>query len=598
MGRYVIPFAGLVAILVGALVVGPVKILRELQVLASPVRWHMRITRGVSVPMRDQVKLDAEVITPLGEGPWPTLLIRTPYRENNWDFAKYFTRHGYVVVNQHTRGRHRSEGTFTASRPDGDDGYDTLSWITRQPWSNGLVGTWGCSHRGESQIFLAALNHPAHKAALPSGAGGAIGRANNSYGYFGIYENGVLALSSALGWFATSGYKDEASASDVSENNVAARIHELPVIDLAARVAPHQTDYVDFVSHKPGDPWWDSYGFITDDDRFSVPTLHVNSWYDQTVRDTFELADFMRSNPAGGVSPPQHVLIGPGNHCDFDKDRTSVGELPISATNIDWWDYYRTWFDAWLKGASLKLPRYRLFVLGANEWQDFEQWPPAAARTQSMFLSAGDGEHRALVSSAVEVVDGHDTYRYDPLNPVPSLGGAVCCTGRKTDSGSFDQRPLASRQDVLVYTSAPLEQPLRVVGNNQVILYVASDAPDTDFTAKLVDVWPDGRAFNIQDSIVRARFRNGLTTAAPPLEPGEVVRLLIKLGPIAYEFQVGHQIALHLSSSNFPRLARNLNTMDDPYSSTESRPALNSVFYDLAQPSQLLLQTVKPSSQN
>lgn len=569
---------------------------RYAQYLAAPWRWHMKIDPNVEVTVRDGTRLLTDVMTPFGEGPWPAILVRTPYRERNWGVGRYFTQHGYVVVNQSVRGRNGSHGVFTPSKPDGPDGYDTVTWIAAQPWSNGKVGTLGCSHGGESQIYLAGLNHPAHIAAIPEGAGGAIGSAMGSYDYFGIYENGVLALSSALGWFSRSGYKDERLAVDIDANEVARAVGGLPVAGLAERIAPYRTDFRDFVTHRLGDPWWDAFGYVTDDDRFSTAALHVNSWYDQTVRDTFRLAELMRTRRHSVHAAPQAVLIGPGNHCNYLTDVARVGDLPISMPAFDWWNYYLKWFDMKLKGRQGELPAYRVFVLGANEWQDLPVWPPKDAAPRRFFLSSGNGDGRGALTERVgDIAPGKASYRYDPDDPVPSLGGSVCCVGKAYASGSFDQRSLESRPDVLVYSSAALSSPLRVMGNNRVKLFVSSDAPDTDFTAKLIDVWPDGRAFNVQDSIVRARYRNGITGNAPPLEPDAIVELTVELGPIAYEFKAGHRIRLHISSSNFPRLARNLNTMADPNTSDKTRPALNTIHFSGTLRSHLELQALPAS---
>jgi putative CocE/NonD family hydrolase len=349
-----------------------------------------------------------------------------------------------------------------------------------------------------------------------------------------------------------------------------------------------ETDYEDFVSHSLADSWWEEMGYISDKDTFSTPALHVNGWFDQTVGDTFSLAELMKENATNRDGVHQSVIIGPGGHCSFEDASVdmTIGDLPVPGGHFNYRDLYLSWFDYWLKGIGPYPPRavpYRIFMLGLNKWLVFDEWPPKSSESFRLYLHSGvkdssaDGILNTLPPTGDEVAD---TFNYNPENPVPTIGGSICCTGNHDDRpGSFDQRRLESRSDILIYTSEVLSQNLTLVGPFDAVLYISSSAKDTDFTIKLIDVWPDGRAFNVQDGVLRTRYRNGFKKEVP-LETNEVNRITIRLRPIAYQFNTGHRIRVHISSSNFPRLARNLNTGKKEYTSSAATVARNSVYHD------------------
>jgi len=556
-------------------------------------------SRNIMVPMRDGVRLATDLYLPMDDNrSYPVIYIRTTYGGYQFHRVKHFVERGYAVIVQDVRGRYDSEGRYESPYwTAGRDGYDTIDWIIAQPWSDGKVGTFGCSYLGESQIILAAENHPNHIAMIASGAGGAIGKAKKSYGYFGVYENGVLNLASSLGWFTAEGAKDYQVTQRPAdyERRMRSFIGHLPVSEIAKKVVPYETGFDDLVSHPLTDSWWDEQGYIEPNDEFSVATLHINDWFDQTAHDTFRLAEHMRENARHPRAESQHVLIAPGHHCTAGKlsnGMVQIGELSFRYAWKDFNKLYVDWFDYWLKELPGRIPpNYEHFLIHSGEWRTADQWPPASVKSQRLFLSPD----RRLQTETVSDHQGHSNaapyhqYTYDPLNPVPTVGGPFCCTYRANDRpGPVDQTPLKARSDVLVYTSDSLTQNADLTGSAKVILHVSTTAKDTDFTVKLVDQFPDGRAFNLQDGVVRLRYRDDIEQPSNA-EPGAIYRIELEMRPIAYRFQKGHKIELHISSSNFPRLARNLNTGKDAYDDSEVVIATNRVHVSEEFPSHVLL---------
>jgi uncharacterized protein len=568
-------------------------LLRAGNTLAIRLRTGIQRRPALKIPMRDGTRLNATLyLPPARQLPIPAILIRTTYRGVDFSRIRLFASHGYAVLVESVRGRYDSEGQYRSPYfLTKEDGADTIDWIVSQPWSNKKVGTFGCSYLGESQIMLASARHPNHIAMIAAGAGGAIGKAKNNYGYFGVFENGVLNQASALGWFTAEGRTDQRipKLPDGYPQRVRNHARDLPVADLGRAIVGARTGFDDFTRRRLTDPWWDEQGYIGPDDQFSVATLHVNSWYDQTVKGTFDLAELMEANSADLRAKSQHVLIDPGLHCHSDEDRgerLKVGELEFAYRPLDFDRIYLDWFDHWLKGEAKPLPpKYRFFVINANEWRTSEVWPPAGTGSSEFYLGAGtlgpqpDSEPHTF------------QYDYDPADPVPSRGGAICCTYDDTVAGAVEQSSLARRSDVVSFASDPLANDLEIVGNPSARLFVSTDGPDTDFTVKLLDIFPDGRAFNIQDGVIRLRYRNGI--AQPALAtPGEIYEIAVNLRPVAFRIQRGHRLGLQVSSSNFPRLARNLNTGEDEYLGARSRVAHNRILTGAGYPSRLLVPGV------
>lgn len=553
--------------------------------VTMPIREGMYRARNIMVPMRDGVRLATDVYRPgWGRGRHPVILIRTTYGGVPLGEVRQFIENDYAVVVQHVRGRFNSEGRYESPYwTAGQDGYDTIDWIIAQPWATDKVGTFGCSYLGESQIILAAENHPNHVAMIAMGAGGALGKAANAYGYFGVFENGVLNLASSLGWFTAEGAKhyNITPRPEDYESRMRTRMDHLPVSELNDQMVPYETGFNDLINHPLTDTWWDNQGYISPDDEFSTATLHINDWFDQTAHNTFKLAEHMADNARHPRARFQPVIIAPGLHCGAGKlsnGNVTVGDMRFRYTARDFQKVYIDWFDHWLKEQDSELPApYQYFVIHADEWRTAEQWPPASSTAQRLYLSDGGRLNNAPVKSP-DTGPEFDQYAYDPLDPVPTLGGPICCTYRPEDRpGPLDQTPLGDREDILTYRTDPLANAVELEGNARAVLFVATDAKDTDFTVKLIDHYPDGKAYNLQDGVIRLRYREGIDR--PELaEPGKIYRVELELRPIAYRFEEGHRIGIQIASSNFPRLARNLNTGAAPYHDDQTVVANNRVY--------------------
>lgn len=537
------------------------------------VAWRDRIAvdHGIEIAMPDGVRLRASLYRPRdAQGPLPTVLIRLPYDRlryaGGYRWALFFARHGYAVLVQDLRGTGASGGELLPWREAGTDGWATLDWIQAQPWSTGKVGTFGCSALGETQWVLARRPHPAHKAMIPSGAGGAIGAAAGRHAYFGVFEGGVFQLASGFGWFVNHGAKDPA-APPAAPFDLARHLRTLPVSGLVRAVRPAPNGYSDFLATPLGDPAWEGWGYLGAEDRPGVPALVINTWGDQTAGDTLALASAWQQ--AAGAAG-QKVLIGPGDHCGhggWSEARSSFGELPVENAAFPLEERYLRWFGHHLRGegeSPASLPAFTYFMLVENRWHTAQAWPPEQARTERWYLSSagranssrGDG----LLSPAPAAGATADAFDYDPAEPVPTRGGPVCCTGDAHEKpGPRDQADVESRADVLVYTSAPLARDLRIAGPLRARLAVSTSAPDTDFVVRLAHVRPDGKSTGIQEGALRLRYRDGF--AAPRLaEPGRRYDITVDLRSIAYRVPRGHRLRLHVTSSSFPRLERNLNT--------------------------------------
>lgn len=544
------------------------------------------IDHDVRIAMPDGTLLAASLYKPRGtQGPLPTIYVRLPYGRLHHGEAlamSAYAKFGYAVLVQDVRGKYDSEGEFKTWAHATGDGSATLDWITRQPWSNGRVGTIGCSALGELQYSLARAHHPAHKAMIASGAGGGIGLAMGGYEAFGWFESGVLQLAAGFGWFQENGTfspkQKIATGVDHAES-----LRQLPMKGMVARVQPGPNGFDEFLSIPLHDRRWDAYDFVNDRDQLKTPALVINTWGDQTLQGSLDLAAL---NAKSGV--PQHVILGPGNHCEHltlqDTDR--FGELEVKNAKAPLAQMFRSWFDYWLKGEGDGLkaqPPYAFYVLGEHRWLAADQWPPKEAQVQRWYLHSqgransarGDG----VLTPEMPQQQGQDGYRYDPMNPTPTRGGPICCTGNPADvSGPVDQKDVESREDVLVYTSAPVAADMRIAGPLTARLVVSSSAKDTDFIARLVHVWPDGRATNIQEGVLRARFREGMMK--PQLmEPNQTYELDVRMRSIAYLIPKGHRLRLDITSSNFPRLERNLNTGGDNYTETQAVVAHNRVHH-------------------
>lgn len=593
------------------------------------------IDRNVFIPMRDGVRLATDLYLPEGQtgGRVPVILIRTPYSKDIRYYAKldqpgfivrFFNDHGFAVAVQDKRGRHRSEGAYVVSGGDANDGYDTVDWLSRRDWSNGRVGAYGCSYEGDVQIFMAQTRHPALKALIPQASGSAVGSLGGYYRYFGVRVGGVAEWVGNIGWFSMYGEKTfPRFPADLphEEYNALAKLWEprraeapidlhaawghLPMKEALAVQGMPPTDFEDNLSRPASDPYWKSLPYMTEAYVSDVPALFINSWYDFGADMTlFELERFKTHSASAAARANQFAIMSPHTHCSFEREAsedTRVGVREMGDTRFDYRDAYLTWFDAWLKEdprAQKRIrewPKLRYYAMGRNRWQSAD-WPIAATRPRELFLSSGgranSSNGNGQLIDAVGKAAASDTFIYDPANPVPSRGGSMCCTGTPDAvAGGLDQRPVEAREDVLVYTSEPMRQELEVTGVVNLVLHVSSDVVDTDFTAKLVDVYPDGRAFNVLDSVLRARYREGQEKEVW-MKPGETYELKIPLGATSNVFMPGHRIRLEVASSNFPRFERNLNLGGVNVEQTKWAVARNTVHYGRSTPSRLILPTV------
>ncbi|MGE0552070.1 MAG: CocE/NonD family hydrolase [Gemmatimonadales bacterium] len=570
-----------------------------------PATSRFTVQKNISVPMRDGVELAADVYLPTAGGRFPVIVMRTPYDKNGLagenGAARYFAGQGYAVVAQDVRGRYESDGQYTVQSNDREDGFDTIEWAARQPWSTGKVGTYGCSYLGETQVLLAGARHPNHLAAVPQAAAGGLGSGGGYWSAFGAYESGVYSLSSAFGWFLNAGAKDK-GARPPADVDYAAALRHLPVVEMIERVGGPRTDFEDFVRNRPGSDYWSTQGYASDTTRFDVPALHVNSWLDYGAEQTLYLFELFAKNGVGrSARENQFVIISPTTHCGSEgaTEHTVVGELDVGDARLEYWRIYRDWFDHWLKGIDnrvLDRPKVQYYVMH-DGWHTARSWPVPEIRTVPFYLSSTRGANTAsgdgLLATTRPQAAGRDTLSYDPGDPFPSRGGTICCTGNPEDQpGIFDQSANEGRPDLLVYTGAALPAGLTIAGPVRVELFVSSDAVDTDFTAKLIDVDPDGRAWNVVDGVARVRYRDGLTQPAL-MEPGQTYRVVVNLKSTGYRFRPGHRIRLYLTSSNFPQYERNTNTGGNIFDESDFFVARNAVHFGGSEASALILPVLR-----
>jgi uncharacterized protein len=536
----------------------------------------------VRVPMRDGVRLMANLYRPSETGRFPTLLVRTPYGRGAdiTDHYRSFVLEGYAVMVQDVRGRHDSEGVFRPLQQEGPDGYDTLDWIARQPWSDGKVGMMGGSYLGIVQWKAALQNNPHLKAIFPVVSG------DDDYRDRFYSPGGAMKLGNRLNWM-----HDNLSVPGFQAQFSKYVLH-LP-LRTADRAATGQTSdmYQTIAAHPAYDAFWKSISTREQLARIRIPVFSVGGWYDN-----FAPSDLDAFETLSRTSSGHHIVIGPWPH-NMSAKFATVDFGPESVVPLRAWQLQ--WFDHWLKGKTTPVTEQapaRVFVMGLNRWRDERRWPPENVRYTSFYLESKGHANSLDGDGVLETKPARrpapDQFVYDPRDPVPTAGGAVCCNPRVFPWGPMDQRPVERRADVLVYTSKPLKKDLEVVGPVRVNLWAATSARDTDFTAKLVDLYPDGVARNLTDGILRLRYRQSLEREELAT-PGEIYRITIDAGVTGNLFRKGHRIRLEISSSNFPRFDRNPNTGGPIPTETRLVKATQSVYHDRQHPSELVLPVVR-----
>lgn len=602
------------------------KILQELEEIAI-------IDQKVMIPMRDGIRLIADVYRPKTNKKVPIIFSRTPYNFNNWVDGKQITtirvkkaleavKKGYAYVVQNERGRYFSEGEWDILGVPLTDAYDTFTWMKNQPWSNGKIGTYGCSSSAEWQMAVAALDHPSHAAMVAQGYGAGIGRVGDINEQGNWYRGGVVQML-FMAWLYRvehDKFKPRIPASATQEDlirisrfydldpetpevDIATAFKHLPIQDLIKNINGKTEIFDKMIRRRPNDDEWYKGGLYHDNMEISVPSFWFASWYDVSITPNIALFNHVRNNAKDAeIRDNQYLIISPNLHCGFTRgssENTMIGELNVGDARLNYNEQIYAWFDLWLKGKKNSFkeetPRVQYYTMGSNKWQASETWPPQKAKLTTYYLNSngnansffGDGK---LTTSKANS-DHPDKFTYDPMLPVPSHGGNVCCTGDAIKGGAFDQQQIETRNDILVYTTDVLKEGIEVSGFIESTLYVSSDAKDTDFTIKLIDVHPDGSAYNLDETIQRVRYREGYEKEVF-MEKGKVYK--VDLTPMATSnyFKKGHRIRIEISSSNFPRFARNLNTGGNNYDEKESVIALNKVHHSLKYASQIRLPII------
>jgi putative CocE/NonD family hydrolase len=570
----------------------------------APAEPTVVVAKNLEARMRDGVVLRADVYRPAAPGRLPALLERTPYSKNpgrDDTPLRRLAAHGYVVVVQDTRGRYMSDG-IARPHDEAEDGYDTIEWVATLPWVDGRVGTFGGSYSATTQLMAAPLRPPHLVAMLPTSS------YNSRYDM--VFQGGAFYLADGLAWnlgqwadvrrrtLHPDVVRDGPIGMDDDERQMFTNnwLWHVPLKTIdAMELHRFSPAYFEMLSHPSYDDYWKTFDIEARHGEIDVPAFHLTGWYDSllmtTIRNFTGLRERARSDRARSG---QRLIIGPWTHSRPTLASTKIGEvdfgpdagLSLEALTFDWYDY-------WLKGATtgvLSRAPIRLFVMGANVWRDEQEWPLARAVPTSYYLHSG-GRANALdgngsLSESTPAAEMVDRFVYDPWNPVP--------TGQRGGYSRLptDQRVLECRSDVLVYTSQPLSAPLEVTGPVQLRFWASSSAPDTDFTAKLVDVFPDSTARLLTDGILRARYRHGKRSPVL-LTPGEPTEMAVDVGATSNVFAVGHRVRLEISSSNFPRFDRNPNTGGAFAESAELRRADQTILHDAQHPSRLVLPIVR-----
>jgi putative CocE/NonD family hydrolase len=532
--------------------------------------------------MRDGVRLATMVIRPKAAGPRPVVLIRTPYPVTSLDalggLAGHLFGQGYAVIFQNERGSQWSEGDFGLLGRAVRDGQDTLDWIAGQDWSNGRVGLFGCSSPAENQLKLAATGHTALRACIGISAGAGVGDIPGAEGTRGLfYRGGVPMLADWALWHAPSGIRTRPrlpAVADPAELAAIMRLYSVsaptfrdpdyaaalqaslrqpPSGEVLRRMGTPRTGFEGFLA-SPADPSWDDVDLIDAGDTGATPSVNLNGWLDIGAYETVKLFEFQQHHP------DQYLIMAPSGHCRMTRTVTDarLGDRPVGDTSFPYDQVFAAWFDRWLLDrpeAWTPRPKVTVFLMGANCWLTGESWPLPDTAERSLYLGSDRGAATLWGDGTLTASPGApaaDVFLADPRNPVPSLGGdlglaAPVCT---------DQRPVECRADVLVYSTPVLEEAVAIAGDVSAELYVSADVPDADVFVKLVDVYPDGTAYNLAQTALRLRYRDGLDRPAS-LAADEIYRVELRGITTANYFPPGHRIRIEIAGSSFPLADRN-----------------------------------------
>lgn len=590
------------------------------------------VDQKVMMPMRDGVRLATDIYRPKGDDPVPIVFSRTPYNFNTYGNGEMNTRgmqtalewvkKGYAYVVQNERGRFFSEGEWDILGTPLSDGYDAMEWMSKQPWSNGKIGTLGCSSTAEWQMAVASMNHPAHAALVPQGFGAGVGRIGEFFEQGNFYRGGANQMLFTAWLYGTQhdplapklpvgiSQKDLLRlqrfydmAPEYPKVDWKAGLSHLPVEDIIENVNGPMGIYEEMITRDPNDAKWYQGGLYHDDMPFDKPSFWFVSWYDVSSSPNIALYNHVRKNAVSEMARNnQYLVIAPVLHCSYTRatENTMIGERSVGDARLNYDEIITAWFDLWLKGEKTntisEMPKVQYFTMGSNKWQSSDVWPPAESVMTTYYLnSEGKANTRngnGTLSAKKPRKANLDTFKYDPMNPVNSYGGNVCCTGNAVQGGAYDQQEMELRDDILVYTSAPLEEGIEISGFIESYLYLSSDAKDTDVTIKLIDVYPDGKAYNLDETIQRVRYREGYDKEVM-MEDGKVYE--VKMTPMSTSnyFEKEHSIRIEVSSSNFPRFDRNLNTGGNNFDESESVIATNSIHHGGKSLSRVVLPIVK-----
>ncbi|MBO0857701.1 MAG: CocE/NonD family hydrolase, partial [Chloracidobacterium sp.] len=491
------------------------------------------IERKLMVPMRDGKRMATDVYRPKDESKkYPTVFVRTPYNFNFWDVRSGAPRdmrneidavkRGYVFVEMNERGHFFSEGNYDILGAPLSDGDDAFKWISKQPWSNGKVGVIGCSSTAEWQLAVASLGNPAFTTMIPQGFGAGVGRVGPYYEQGNWYRGGAFQMLFAAWIYGEQNQVRPMFPPNTSQDDMiraskmfdlapqmppvdwSKALRQLPVEDLIKAVNGPRGIFADrmpvdtggaMIQRAPNDPAWYKGGLWHDNMKINIPGFWFMSWYDVSIGPNLAAYNHVRKTASPEIADRQYAVIAPTLHCSYKRatENTIVGERSVGDARLNYDELTWAWFDHFLKGEKNGLletmPKVRYYTMGINKWQSSDTWPPKGAQTMRLFLSSGGKANTAggdgAIAGAAPATDDPDRFEYDPMNPTPSYGGNVCCTGNAVAGGAFDQRKMEERPDILVYTAEPLKDGIEVSGPIEVTLYVSSDAKDTDFTVKL-----------------------------------------------------------------------------------------------------------------